>query len=126
EQNALMRRPYDSATRWRGKVDLPMQTIRKVLHNALTGHIQLMMHIVGDSTLSVVLSLMKQMGSPEAWSAKRVRLEHNATATATTQELMQMAAMGMLMMHTPVYSQRSPLRTLLNSHMKVGISPDGL
>lgn len=85
----------------------------------------MMMHIIGDSTLATVLSLMKQMAGDEVWKTKRVRIEHNSTANITPAEINAVKDLGLLMMHTPKYCQTSPIRSLLEKGITVGISPDG-
>jgi predicted amidohydrolase YtcJ len=125
EQNAFMTKPYDAMRGWYGRLDFPIDTIKEILHEALTSHAQLMMHIVGDSSLSIVLSLMTKMASADTWKVKRVRIEHNAVSNITLPEKQIVKDLGIIMMHTPVYSQRSPVRSLLEYGIAVGISPDG-
>jgi predicted amidohydrolase YtcJ len=125
EQNALMTKPYTNRANWYGRFNLPIDTVRKILNEAIHSKTQLMMHIVGDSSLSVVLSLMKQMASSETWKTKRVRIEHNAVAAITPAEESVVKELGILLMHTPKYCMNSPLRSLLKRGILVGISPDG-
>ncbi len=126
EQSALMKSAYDSDLKWHGRMDIPLDSMRTLFKETISGNTQLMLHVVGDSTLSSVLSVMKQMGNSEAWQSKRVRLEHNETGQASPEELKQMQEMGMLMMHTPIYRRKLPLRSHLANGREVGISPDGL
>lgn len=126
EQTAFMKTPYGNNTNWYGRLDIPMDTLRSIFKQAFSDNTQVMMHIVGDSALHAVLSLMKQIGTDADWQSRRVRLEHNSTIYATPEELKQMKEMGMLMMHTPIYEHRSPLRSHLADNRKVGISPDGV
>lgn len=125
EENAFNKRPYTKGGNWYGRLDYPVDTIRQILKEALNSKRQLMMHIIGDSTLSTVLSLMKQMASDEVWKAKRVRIEHNSTPNITPAEVNEVKDLGLLMMHTPKYCQASPIRSLLEKGITVGISPDG-
>jgi predicted amidohydrolase YtcJ len=129
EENALRTFPYPNRPNWYGRLNYPIDTIKQILREALMGNQQLMLHITADSSFSVVLSLMKQMGSSEVWRTKRVRIEHNhvgdlaGNISASNRQLLK--EMGILMMHTPKYSMISPLRSLLEGGVVVGISPDG-
>jgi predicted amidohydrolase YtcJ len=72
---------------------------------------------------------MKAMGKAEEWRKKRMRIEHNCvgdiSGSIAPWKIQAVQEMGILMMHTPTYCMASPLRSLLKSGIKVGISPDG-
>ncbi len=125
EQRSLMKKPYPGRQNWYGELNMPVDTIKQILHEALTSNTQLMIHIVGDSTLAVVLSLMKQMARGEIWRSKRVRIEHNPTANITAEETNKIKELGLLVMHTPKYNHSGHLRSLIEKGITVGISPDG-
>lgn len=125
EQRAFMKKPYPGKQNWYGRLNMPADTIRQILHEALTSNTQLMIHIVGDSTLAVVLSLMKQMADVETWRSKRVRIEHNAMVNTTIEEINDIKVLGLLVMHTPKYNHSSHLRSFIEKGIMVGISPDG-
>ena len=126
EQRAFMKKSYPGRQNWYGVLNMPVDTIKQILHEALTSNTQLMIHITGDSTMAVVLSLMKQMaGGDDIWRRKRVRIEHNATANSTPEEINDIKALGLLVMHTPKDNHSSPLRSLMEKEITVGISPDG-
>ncbi|WP_177204764.1 amidohydrolase [Hymenobacter arizonensis] len=76
EGGALMRRPYPGRPGWHGQLNFPVDTVRQMLRRALTSSQPLMLHIVGDSSASLVLRLMSQMAPDSAWRRKRVRFEH--------------------------------------------------
>jgi predicted amidohydrolase YtcJ len=104
--------------------------MKQIFREALTTDRQLMMHITADSSFSVVLSLMKEMASGEQWKKKRVRIEHNCvgevgTGNISAKNRQILKELGILMMHTPLYCMLSPLRSLLDSGIVVGIAPDG-
>jgi predicted amidohydrolase YtcJ len=120
-----MRRPYPGGGNWHGRLNFPPDSIRQILREALHSNTQLMMHIVGDSTLDIVLRLMKEIAPGDIWKQKRVRLEHNATPMIRPWELDAIAEMGILVMHTPKYNQAGHIRSLLDHGVLVGISPDG-
>jgi predicted amidohydrolase YtcJ len=126
EQTALFKKPYQGNQNWYGRLDLPVDTITQILREALTGREQLMIHVVGDSSLSIVLSMMKELGNSETWKSKRLRIEHNpVNDNVTHAELAALKELGIIVMHTPKYNQVCKIRTLLDNEVLVGISPDG-
>lgn len=125
EQSALIKKSFSGKQNWYGKLNMPVATIKQILNEALTSNTQLMIHIVGDSTLAVVLSLMKQMAGNEIWRSKRVCIEHNATANITAEKTNDIQELGLLGMHTPKYNHSSHLRSFIENGITVGISPDG-
>ncbi|MBF9143477.1 amidohydrolase [Hymenobacter properus] len=76
EGGALMRRPYPGRPGWYGHLNFPADTVRQLLRHALATSDPLMLHIVGDSTASLVLHLMGQLADDATWRRKRVRFEH--------------------------------------------------
>lgn len=126
ERGSLMKKPYEGTKDWYGKLNYPIDTIKQILQDARKSNTQLMMHITGDSTMAIVLSLMKEMATPEVWRTKRVRIEHNATQHITAAEANTLRDLGLLVMHTPMWNRESPLRSFLNKGITVGISPDGI
>jgi len=81
EQLALERAAYRGRPGWHGRLDFPVDTIRAILREALEGDEPLMLHVVGDSTTLLVLSMMESLAPPGAWRAKRVRIEHGRGIT---------------------------------------------
>lgn len=124
EQAALMTKPYTGKKGWYGKLNYPVDTIRQILKEALISNRQLMLHIVGDSATKVVLQLMKRMASPEIWKTKRVRIEHGVGITAAMAN--DVKDLGIIIVHTPQYGMRSPIRTWLQMGIPVAIGPDAL
>lgn len=123
EQNALNKAPYRDGSY--GVLNFPVDTLRQILIEALNDDRQLMLHITGDSSLAIVLSLMRQLADGETWRARRVRIEHNPTAHITDEELETMHDLGLLIMHTPVYNRSGKIRSLFNKGIAVGVAPDG-
>lgn len=80
ERNALRREAYPAAPTSagsHGRLDFPLYTVRAILAAALRPHAQqLHLHIVGDSTPGLVLSLMSSLAPDSVWRTKRVRFEH--------------------------------------------------
>jgi predicted amidohydrolase YtcJ len=125
EGGSLNKVPHTTGEDRYGRLDYPRDSMRQILQEALNSKRQLMMHITGDSTLAVVLSLMKQLAPADRWRSKRVRIEHNSTPNITASELRDVRALGLLVMHTPKYNQSSAVRSYLDAGITVGISPDG-
>ncbi|MDQ6902460.1 MAG: amidohydrolase [Bacteroidota bacterium] len=125
EQTALMTKPYPNRNGWYGKLNYPIDTIRQILKEALTTNRQLMMHIVGDSSTKIILQLMKVMASPEIWKTKRVRIEHGV-GIITAATIKEVKNMGIIIVHTPQYGKKSPLKTWLKLGIPLAIGPDAL
>jgi predicted amidohydrolase YtcJ len=125
EQAALSKQPYPGKPNWYGRTDMPVDTIKQILNEAYNSETQLMMHIVGDSAISLVLSLMKQTGNDAVWRSKGVRFEHNSSGNATAEEIQGIHDMGIIMAHTPKYGQGSHIQSFLDKGIIVSVSPDG-
>jgi predicted amidohydrolase YtcJ len=125
EQTALKSKPYPNRPGWFGRLNYPVDTIRQILKEALTTDRQLMLHIVGDSTTSIVLNLMKQTGTDEQWKKKRVRIEHG-NSLLTEDAINKVSEMGIVIVHTPQYGMLSPLQKWLARGIAVAIGPDAV
>lgn len=125
EGNALRTTPYNEGGSWYGRLNYPVDTMKQIMGEALAGSRQLMMHITADSSFKVVLSLMQQTGSGKEWKSKRVRIEHNCVGPISDSQKEVLKDFGVMMMHTPKYCMASPLRSLLEKGVAVGIAPDG-
>lgn len=125
EGNALRSKPYHNRGTGNGRLNYPPDTIRQILKEALTTRRQLMLHITADSSFSIVLKLIKETGPAAQWRPLRLRIEHNAVGYPREEQLKILKEYGILMMHTPKYAQGSPIKSLLDKGIIVGISPDG-
>ena len=76
ERNAFMRAPYADRPGWRGRFDLPPDTIRAILREALATREPLMLHVAGDSTPRLLFALMRELAPDSVWRPLRVRIEH--------------------------------------------------
>jgi len=80
EGNALRRAAYPGARAAvgpHGRLNFPLDTVRAMLAAALLpGAAQLHLHVVGDSTPGLVLTLMESLAPDSVWRTKRVRFEH--------------------------------------------------
>lgn len=125
EEACFNRKSYPGKPNWYGRTDMPVDTIKQILKEAYNSDTQLMMHVVGDSSMNVVLSLMKQTGNDAEWKTKRVRFEHNATWNASPTDIQMIRDMGIIMAHTPKYGQASHIQSFLDKGIIVSVSPDG-
>ena len=108
-----------------GPLNFPVDTLRKIITEALTTKRQLMMHISLDSAFATILNLIKESGTAEQWRPLRVRIEHNMIGNPTEDQRKALRDYGILIMHTPIYNQEGHLRSFLNDKIIVGMSPDG-
>lgn len=108
-----------------GPLLYPADTLKEMLRESLTTKQQLMMHISGDSAFNVVLELIKVAGTASQWRPLRCRIEHNMIGNPTNEQRRLLREYGILVMHTPKYNHGSPLHSLLNDGIIVGLSPDG-
>lgn len=76
ERGALMQAAYSDKPGWKGKLNFPTDTLRTIISEGLKSREQLLLHLVGDETPSLVLSQMKQAAGASVWRPKRVRFEH--------------------------------------------------
>ena len=81
EQLALERAEYRGRPGWHGRLNFPVDTVRAILRDALTRPEQTMLHVVGDSTMQLVLSMMESLAPDSVWRARRMRIEHGRGVT---------------------------------------------
>lgn len=126
ELGSLTKKPYSNDPKWFGRLNLPIDTLQAIIREAYQKKApQMMLHINGDSTLAIVLSLMQKTGKDRVWRTKRVRFEHNPSSRLTPVEQSLIRKMGIIMAHTPQYGRNCKLTSLLNDNITVSISPDG-
>ncbi|GAC1375756.1 MAG: amidohydrolase [Hymenobacter sp.] len=123
EQDALRTTPYPGRPGWYGRLNFPPDTLRRILQEALASDRQLLLHVTGDSATAQVLHLMKSLAPAEVWRRRRVRIEHGTGIRAATTRDVQ--ALGIVVVHTPQYGLRSPLRTWQALGIPLAIGPDG-
>jgi len=120
EQLALMRRPYPGRPGWHGRLNLPEDTLRRILREALGSDRQLMLHVVGDSAAAVVLSLMEELAPDSAWRGRRVRFEHANGITGA--QVARARRLGIVVAQPR--AETSPLRTWLDGGIPVAYGSD--
>ncbi|MCC3157945.1 amidohydrolase [Hymenobacter sp. 15J16-1T3B] len=99
EGGALMRKPYPGRPGWYGRLNFPLDTVRRMLRRALTGPEPLMLHVSGDSTAKLVLTLMSELADDATWRRKRVRFEHGDGLAADLQP--RAKALGIVVVQNP-------------------------
>jgi len=124
EQTALMSAPYPGRAAWYGRLNYPIDTIRQILREALTGSRQLMMHVVGDSAMGIVIRLMKELAAPQEWRGKRVRIEHGNGIRRS--QLPDIRDMGIIIVNTPQYGMHNPLQSWVRAGIPVAVGPDAV
>lgn len=127
EGNALRRATQPCG---RGRLNFPVDSIRVMLAHALATGEQLALHIVGDSTAAVVLSLMEELAPDSAWRRHRLRFEHAGVPfdlwpRASSKGIVQVANLQLL--PSPPLSRMLPkmLRdTIVSADMPIALGSD--
>ena len=139
EHGALMRRPYAGRPGWYGRLNFPIDTIRAILREAVDGPDQLILHVVGDSTIALVLRLMTELGPDSVWRDRRVRFEH---ADMLAPDLIPLAGrLGIVVVQNPSHLVAGPriggqydaefarwiqpVKTLIDAGIPFAIGSDG-
>ena len=137
EGGALMRHAYAGRPGWYGRLNFPIDTVRQLLRTGLKSPQPLMLHISGDSTASLVLRLMSELGDDATWRAKRVRFEHGDGVAADLQP--RAKALGVVVVQNPSHFINAALdpqhgapaglhasfRSLLESGVPFALGSDG-
>ncbi|MEO7965272.1 MAG: amidohydrolase family protein, partial [Gemmatimonadaceae bacterium] len=76
ERFAFERLPYADRPNERGHLNFPPDSLAVFLRESLDRRDQLVLHAVGDSTISLVLETMRRVAPDSVWRAMRVRIEH--------------------------------------------------
>ncbi len=125
EGNSLHKKASLQPGEKNGRLNYPIDTMKQIFKEALNSSNQLMMHITADSSFEIVLDLIQQTATADKFAPKRIRVEHNCVGPVSDAQKAVLKNYNILMMHTPKYCQGSPLRSLWNKGVIVGISPDG-
>jgi predicted amidohydrolase YtcJ len=118
ERLALQRKAYPGRPEWHGRLNLPMDTLRALLADAFRGGDPLLLHVVGDSTAEIVLSLMEEIGPASAWKTRRLRLEHGNGITGAQVE--RARRLGIVI----AQPRTAPFRTWLDAGIPVAYGSD--
>ena len=131
EQNAFQREPYAGRPDWRGRSNYKDAELRDILATALRRPEQLALHVVGDAETDRLFTTMESLGPPEAWRAKRVRVEHGDGIRRDT--LAQAVRLGVVVTQNPLHQgppipnappSLSMLRSLLSAGVPLALGSD--
>ncbi|MDQ2665812.1 MAG: amidohydrolase [Gemmatimonadota bacterium] len=106
DRNALMRAPYADRAGWHGRLQFPIDTVRVILARALTTRQPLHLHIVGDSSVRLVLALMQSLAPDSVWHPLRVRIEHGDGLTSDLLPLVR--RLGIVVVANPTHFAFEP------------------
>ena len=123
EQGALNRAAYPGRPGWHGTLNFPMDTVREMLREALTGDKgadQLLLHVVGDSSVVLVLDAMASLAPDSVWRTRRVRIEHASRLNGPL--VARARRMGVLIAQPRTSAS---YRSWLDSGIPVGYGSDG-
>jgi predicted amidohydrolase YtcJ len=81
DQFAYRSTEYAGRPGWRGRLNFSPEFIRDRLKEALNSDQQLLLHVVGDASATLVLDMMEEMAPAAQWRPRRVRLEHGNGVT---------------------------------------------
>jgi predicted amidohydrolase YtcJ len=139
ERGALMRHSYADRPHWHGRLEFPVDTVRAILANALASHEPLHLHVVGDSTASLVLSLMQSLAPDSVWRPMRVRFEHGDGVAGSMLPIVR--RLGIVIVQNPSHfafapgllehrfghrpAGFQPMKSLLAAGIPLGIGSDG-
>lgn len=132
EQLGFVRRPYPGRGDYRGRLDFPVDSIRAMLADALKTDEVMALHISGDSTAAVVLSLMESLAPDSVWRSHRLRFEHLGALTpdmwprAAAKGIVNVANLQLL--PPPVVSKNLPpipLAAIVPVGLQMGLGSDG-
>ncbi|HYT05899.1 MAG TPA: amidohydrolase [Gemmatimonadales bacterium] len=139
ERGALMRHAYADRPGWRGELNLPRDTLRAIVTEALGSRDQLLVHAVGDSAIRLLLSVMTAAAPDSTWRTLRPRLEHGDFLTP---DLVPLARrLGAIVVQNPAHfavpallrrrypaelaAHVQPLRSLLAAGIPIALGSDG-
>lgn len=139
ERGALLRRPYADRPGWYGRLNFPPDTIRKILQETLATGDQAIFHAVGDSTISLLLSLMRSLAADSTWQRLRVRIEHGDGVAADL--IAPIKRLGIVVVQNPTHlalgelaaarygstrlKEFQPLKSLVEAGIPVAFGSDG-
>ena len=107
ERLAVLRAPYADRAGWYGRLDFPPDTLRAMLREAVEHGQQPILHIVGDSAISLALHLMTEVAPDSVWRRLRPRIEHGE---GLMPDLIPLARnLGVIVVQNPTHFALGPL-----------------
>ncbi len=139
ERSAAMRASYSGEARWSGPTIFSKSELGKILEEARSSGMQLMVHVAGDRSAESILSAMEEDGGSSTWGAKRLRMEHG---DGLMPDLIPIAKrLGVVVVVNPAHltlgelfihrfgadfvEKYQPIRSLLDSGITLAMGSDG-
>jgi len=107
ERLAIMRQPYSDRPGYRGRLNLPPDTLRVIFEEAVRANDQPMIHAVGDSAVSLVLSTLAAVAPDSVWQRLRPRIEHGEGLSPDQFALAK--RLGVIVVQNPTHFAMGPL-----------------
>ena len=107
ERLAVLRAPYADRAGWYGRLDFPPDTLRAMLREAVEHNQQPILHMVGDSAISLALHLMTEVAPDSVWHRLRPRIEHGE---GLMPDLVPLArSLGVIVVQNPTHLALGPM-----------------
>jgi hypothetical protein len=107
ERLAVLRAPYADRAGWYGRLDFPPDTLRAMLREAVERNQQPILHMVGDSAISLALRLMTEVAPDSVWHRLRPRIEHGE---GLMPDLVPLARrLGVIVVQNPTHLALGPM-----------------
>jgi predicted amidohydrolase YtcJ len=107
ERLAALRAPYSDAPNWFGRINIPADTLRVLLAEAVAANEQPHLHAVGDSAIGLSLSLLEAVAPDSVWQRIRPRIEHGDGLAAD--QLERAKRLGVIVVQNPSHFALGPL-----------------
>ena len=143
DHGACMRKPYSSQPGNYGHLDFSEEQIKSYLQYCLANNQQVIVHAVGDSSVTTLIKAMRSLHPDNFWKPKRVRIEHGEFAVMKPEDLKTLRQLGMIIVQNPMHlslpsvlnemqenytgrrSYLQPMHSLLDNNIPLAIGSDG-
>jgi predicted amidohydrolase YtcJ len=102
ERLACMREPYYDKDTY-GKLNFSKEEVKKFLQYALSKKQQPIIHAVGDSTISTIITVMRELHPDDFWRNKRLRIEHAEMAVVAESDIALLKKLGIVIVQNPTH-----------------------
>lgn len=107
ERLSFLRAPFADRAGWNGQLNLPIDTLRTMLREAVAQRSQPVLHVIGASAIALTLATMESVTPEPVWRQLRPRLEH---AEWLTPDLRTRATVGHRRRQNPTHFTDGPAR----------------
>ena len=140
ERLAAVKRGYSDRPQEFGKINFSTGDIKNFIQFCLQNKQQIIVHAVGDSSISMLIHTLRSIHPDKFWKDKRVRIEHADLAVSSSADLKILKQMGIVIVQNPLHlglaevmairwNKRSPylqaMRSLLNNDIPLAFGSDG-